>query len=278
MIKVNGAGQHYPDYGLVAHNTFFNTAPRKTRNPVTPFDLMHANDWQVSDNFIFDIQKSVGDKVSYAAFFKGGSERGIFERNLVICAANLPDSYTAIGLSLGGGGSAKRSRRNQNSAEHVGGVIRNNIIMHCSNDVGIYVNKSRDSLISHNILHNTLGIDIRYPESNAKVNHNIISGRIKVRDNATLIQRNNHVVSRDFITGADGLSDYFVAPDIGDFTWRNAGEYRQWTASIPEDAWPVEFDFCGVSPNKQYIGAYSQEDFCLEKLNIHHNEKKGLTR
>ena len=256
----------------VTYNTFFNTSPRKTTNPVTPIDLMHANNWQVSDNFIFDIQKSAGDKVSYAAFFKGGSEQGVFERNLVMCAANLSDDYIALGLSLGGGGSLKQHRRNQNSAEHVGGIIRHNIIMHCSNDVGIYVNRARNSLIEHNILYNTLGIDIRYPESDVNVSNNILSGRIKIRDNGKLIQRNNIVVNRDFITGKDSLSDYFVAPDIGNFTWKKAPETNtSISASVNSpvnSTSSIVFDFCGAKPSMQYMGAYSVKSFCLDKLNI----------
>ena len=273
MIKVNGFGGDYPDDGQVTHNTFFNSTPRNTTNPVTPFDLMHANNWRVSDNFFFDIQKSAGNQVSYAAFFKGGSEHGIFERNLVMCAANLPDDFTAIGLSLGGGGSLRKDRRNKNSAEHVGGIIRNNIIMHCSNDVGIYVNRSRNSLIEHNILYNTLGIDIRFPESDANVINNVISGRIKVRNNAELSQYNNLVVNRDFITGKDSLSAYFVAPDIGDFTWKNIPEKNgpvnsSFSPSV-DVASSITLDFCDVKASQQYIGASSAASFCLERLNIH---------
>jgi len=275
MIKVNGFGVDYPDHGRVTHNTFFNRSPRKTSNPVTPFDLMHANDWQVSDNFIFDIQKSAGDKVSYAAFFKGGSKDGVFERNLVMCAANLPGDYTALGLSLGGGGSVRRDRRNQNVAEHVGGIIRHNIIMHCANDVGIYLNRSRNSLIEHNILYNTLGIDIRYPESNANVRKNVISGRIKIRDNAKLVQNSNVVVNRDFISGQDSLANYFVAPDIGDFTWKypldNNIRVNLEATSFDADKISLAIDFCGDFPNKQYVGAYSATRFCLDKLNINNN-------
>ncbi|MBU2894677.1 hypothetical protein KO495_15300 [Colwellia sp. D2M02] len=278
MIKVNGVSDSYPDYGRVQHNTFFNTSPRKTANPVTPFDLMHASYWQVSDNFIFDIQKSAGDKVSYAAFFKGGSEQGVFERNLVICAANLSDDYTALGLSLGGGGSLQQHRRNQNSAEHVGGVIRHNIIMHCSNDVGIYVNRSRNSLIAHNTLYNTLGIDVRYPESTANVEHNILSGRIKNRDNATIIQANNLIENRNFLTGKDTLSNYFVAPDIGNFSWKKPLE------SLPRDKSSAEYsiDFCQNLPSKPYVGAYSSDSFCTYQLNLtsqtNSNDRDRLVR
>ena len=264
MIKVNGIGNSFPDHGLVIQNTIFNTSSRKTKNPVTPIDLMHANNWRVASNFIFDIQKSAGDEVSYAAFFKGGSSNGVFEQNLVICAANLPGKYTAIGLSLGGGGSLKAHRRDKNSAEHVNGIIRNNIIMHCSNDVGIYLNRATNSHIQHNTLYNTLGIDVRFEESSVTIEQNIISGRIKKRDKGKFKQQHNLIVKQNFFTGKDNMGDYFVAPDIGDFSWRDSldnNDYKDLTPSM-------FYDFCGNKVPYGYIGAYSGESFCVDKLNL----------
>ena len=265
MIKVNGVGDDYPDFGQISHNTFFNSDARSTNNPVTPIDIMHANHWKVIDNFIFDIQKSEGNKVSYAAFFKGGSGSGLFERNLVICAANLPSTYTALGLSLGGGGSLKKHRRAGREYEHIGGVIRNNIIMHCGKDVGIYLNRAKNSIIEHNILYNTLGIDIRFSESNAIIRNNIISGRIKERDKAKIMQENNFVRKRNFLTNKDDLTDFFVAPDIGNFSLR-----KKLPISLSESKLlsTVDSDFCGIKVNRVYIGASSESIFCTDKVNI----------
>ena len=106
-IKINGLKGSYPDHGKVLNNTFYNTSARRTANPVTPIDLMHADYWQVHENFIFDFIKAKGNRVSYGAFFKGGSKYGEFSRNLVMCNANLQEKSIAIGLSLGGGGSAR---------------------------------------------------------------------------------------------------------------------------------------------------------------------------
>ncbi|MEI6893705.1 MAG: chondroitinase-B domain-containing protein [Colwellia sp.] len=270
MIKVNGIGNHYPDNGSVVQNTLFNVSPRKTKNPVTPIDLMHANYWRVAKNFIFDIQKSAGNEVSYAAFFKGGSSYGVFEQNLVICAANLTDQYTAIGLSLGGGGSNQAHRRGHNKAEHVGGIIRNNIIMHCSNDVGIYLNKAEDSIVTHNTLYNTLGIDIRFKESSADIFNNILSGRIKERDGGSFNQKNNVEVKPSFFTGRDSLSTYFKAPDIGDFTWTKYLLPNKSSAEIPPR------DFCGKVARFDYIGAFSGRAFCVNKLNLAVQPEQGL--
>lgn len=264
MIKINGIGNHYPDHGTVSQNTFFNTTPRNTKNPVTPIDLMHANNWRVAKNFIFDIQKSAGDEVSYAAFFKGGSQNGVFEQNLVMCAANLAGNHTAIGLSLGGGGSLQAHRRDKNPAEHLNGIIRHNIIMHCANDVGIYLNRASNSQIQHNTLYNTLGIDVRFEQSSAIISENVISGRIKKRDKGEFSEQNNLIVKQRFFTGKDNLGSYFVAPDIGDFSWQDAfhiNDYRDVTPSLFSD-------FCGNSVQHGYIGAYSGASFCLNQLNL----------
>jgi len=264
MIKINGMRKIYPDYGIIINNTFFNSTPRETVNPVTPIDLMHANHWRVSGNFIYDIQKSSGDKTSYAAFFKGGSELGIFERNLVMCAATLPNNYTSVGLSLGGGGSLQAHRRNKSTAEHTGGIIRNNIVMHCANDVGIYLNRAKDSLIVHNTLYNTLGIDVRFEQSTAVINNNVISGRIKLRGNASFEENNNLVVSRGFITNEERLTEYFKAADIGDFSWKKAYPVSSKGKVIKPD----QIDICEIQPSVEYIGAYSGNEFCLRALNF----------
>lgn len=264
MIKVNGSNGYYPDNGQIINNTLFNTSARNTNNPVTPIDIMHANNWQVSSNFIYDIQKAVGNKVSYAAFFKGGSNSGVFENNLIICAANLPNKHSAIGLSFGGGGSPLRYRRDNSEVEHKNGIIRNNIVMHCANDVGIYINNAENSLIENNIIYNTSGIDIRFSKSDAMIRNNVISGRIKLRDNASAKTDNNLVIAKNFFTGADQLSKYFVAPDIGDFSWSK--EKAETLGDLEGKV--LHSDFCGVQPKTSYLGAYSGGNFCLEKLNI----------
>jgi len=271
MIKINGIGHHFPDYGEVMQNTIFNTSPRNTSNPVTPIDLMHANNWRVAENFIFDIQKSAGDKVSYAAFFKGGSQNGIFEKNLIICAANLPDIHTSIGLSLGGGGSLIDHRRDKNTAEHENGIIRNNLIMHCANDVGIYLNRAANSQIYNNTLYNTLGIDVRFQETTASIHNNVISGRIKKRDQGDFSQQDNLIVQRGFFTGSENLKEYFTSPDIGDFSWQQDFEFEN--SHFSSDF--VGSDFCGNTAKLNYVGAYSGTNFCLDKVSLEPRAVRG---
>ena len=65
--------------------------------------------------------------------------------------------------------------------EHADGVISENLIAFCSDD-GIYLNRAANSVIRHNTLIGTSGIDVRYPESIARVDANIVDGEIRARD------------------------------------------------------------------------------------------------
>ncbi len=262
-IKINGIGNKFPDNGLITDNTIFNTTVRDTVNPVTPIDLMHANHWRVKKNFIFDFLKGKGNKVSYGAFFKGGSSFGEFSSNLILCQGNLKSNNTAIGLSFGGGGSPENWHRNGNDFEHANGVIQNNIIMNCPNDVGIYVNKSAKSIISNNILYNTLGIDVRFKESSVTVSNNILSGRIKSREGGGISDLGNIVLSRSFFTVSEPLDDIFNAPYNGDFSIRKSLDSfgNQSNSQIKVT------DFCDNEVNISYIGAFSG-DFCRAKTNL----------
>src|SRR3546814_1781609 len=83
-----------------------------------------------------------------------------------------------IGFSFGGGGTAQRFCRNNSCTnEHYDGVARSNVIMDCPNDVGIYLNKSKGTLIHNNALINTRGIDVRYEGTSDLIVNKVINGR-----------------------------------------------------------------------------------------------------
>ncbi|MBZ0304473.1 MAG: PE-PGRS family protein, partial [Anaerolineae bacterium] len=194
-IKVNGVNNHYPDYGLVEHSSFYNTRPRETANPVSLLNINSSDRWLIRGNLLADFFKTKGDRVSYAAYMKGNGSQGIFEQNLVVCELNLhPDSTTQVGLSFGGGGTAKQYCRDQKClTEHTVGIMRNNIILNCSNDVGIYLNRSAQTQIYNNAILNSLGIDVRFDTSTATIVNNIVAGRIQDRDGGYSFRENNLV-------------------------------------------------------------------------------------
>jgi len=197
-VKVNGSPVNgvtlYPDNGLIEKNSFYNTTRRHTKNPVNTLNINSANNWVVRGNLISDFSKTESNNpVSFGAYMKGNSHNGLFENNLIICEHTIPaDIGTRIGLSFGGGGTGKKYCRDQDcSNEHSNGTMRNNIILNCSHDVGIYLNKSHNTNIYNNLIFNSLGIDIRFKTSSANIYNNIISGRIKARDKGNYKAENN---------------------------------------------------------------------------------------
>jgi parallel beta-helix repeat protein len=192
-IKVNGLGDIFPDNGLVQFNTLSNTRPRMTANPVTPIDIVAADNWRLADNIISNFVKADGNKISFGAFMKGSGNHGLIERNLVICTTeNISQPGNRVGLSLGGGGTDKNACRDKRCiTEFSQGAIVDNIIAHC-NDFGIYINRASQSRVSANTLANTYGIDVRFPTSSGFVSANTHDGRIRARDDANVETLDNH--------------------------------------------------------------------------------------
>lgn len=190
-LKLNAENGENPDYGRIENNLIYNERTRDTANSVTLIDAVNVNNWIVKGNIITDFSKGNGNQISYGAFFKGNGANNIFEGNLVMCEW-LHRGGVRLGLSFGGGGSGDQFCNNYDcSTEHTNGVIRNNIVMNCSTDVGIYLNRSADTSIYNNLIYNTSGIDVRFPTSSAHIYNNIIDGRIKDRDGGVHKEENN---------------------------------------------------------------------------------------
>ncbi len=79
--------------------------------------------------------------------------------------------------------------------EQYNSSIIGNIIGNCPNDVGLYINTSKNTVIKNNILFNNNGIDVRFPSTSAIVENNTLSGNIHIRDNAQVNRKNNHMKS-----------------------------------------------------------------------------------
>lgn len=193
-------GEGGVSYGLVERNWFYNTTPRDTKRPVNSINIDGGRGWIVRDNFIADFQMLQGSKVAYGAFMKWDSFDGVFERNLVICEWRHRGGIR-IGLSFGGGGSKA-------AIEHTNGIIRNNIVMNCPNDVGIYINSAAATKIYNNTLYNTAGIDVRFPESDAQVFNNIVSGGVRERNSGTAVVEHNIIAGTELGVWLPGLSRY----------------------------------------------------------------------
>lgn len=212
QLKVNsdkdaGGAWVTPHGGLVEGNEIYDTRARATSNPTTKLNIDTGDGWVVRANFLHDFQKGGGDNVSYGAFMKSGGKNGVFERNLVWCEKALKGG-TTIGLSFGGGGTAPQfcapafDAAKPCDPEHTGGVMRNNVILACS-DVGIYLNKAKDTKLLHNTLIATSGIDFRFASTTGEARANVLAGKIRGRDGGTF-------------TGVDNLEN-LTAGDFAGF-------------------------------------------------------------
>jgi hypothetical protein len=184
----NGSGVwEIPHRGLVERNELYDTRARSTSNPVTKLNIDTGDDWVVRDNFLHDFAKAGG--ISYGAFMKSGGSRGVFERNLVLCTRDVTTTDTRIGLSFGGGGTGNAFCAPAFDAgvscdpEHSDGVLRNNVIVNCS-DVAIYLNRAARTQVLFNTLIKTSGVDFRYPSSTGEAHGNVLSGVVRARDGA----------------------------------------------------------------------------------------------
>ena len=204
----NGGGTEWPDDVLIEFNEFFNADIRQTSNPVTPIDVVGGQRWVIRGNTIYDFAKGQGNQISYAAFLKGNSADGLFERNLVICE-RFHTGGVRLGLSFGGGGSGPDPICEQGTCtpEHRNGIMRNNVIANCPADVGIYLNEAQDVRILHNTLYDNTGIDVRFDASVAELRYNVLSGRIRERDGGTA----NATDNREQVSTAE-FSQWFESP------------------------------------------------------------------
>ena len=224
---------------MIEGNEFYNSTLRITGNPVTPIDVVGGRRWVIRGNFIHDHGKGGGDGISYAAFLKGNSRDGLFERNLVMCERDHTGGIR-LGLSFGGGGSGPPSICEDGTCvpEHQNGVMRNNIIVNCPQDVGMYLNNATNTKIYNNNLYNTTGIDVRFTASTADLRNNILSGAIRNRDGGTSTKAAN----REGLTIVQWAT-WFLNPAGANFSLLNGSQI----VNLGQVLVQVPDDYCGTA-------------------------------
>ncbi len=266
-IKVNRLKGKYPDNGRLEYNYFSFTGPRQVRNSVTPINLDHGNNWRTSYNIIRDFAKTGGNRISYGLFFKGGLVGGEISNNLIFCNTKKEKPKSVlVGMSIGGGGMSTRNRRNNVDFEAKDVVVKNNIVLHC-NDVALYVNKGKDSVIHNNTFYNTNGLDLRYPETSGKVFNNVLNGKIRLRDGGKGDVIDNFLIELDYWSGENKMQALYQAPERGDFTLINLDMLLQESSSLlslsPDRSSSV--DFCGHEmPKVRIAGAVQVNSRCFD--------------
>ena len=244
-IKANSVARvgAQPDRLTIEANRFWNRAVQPTTKPVTPIDVVAADDVVIRANRISDFGKGESDRISYGLFVKGGSKRPIIEGNHVRCAENHGGG-TRVGISLGGGGTAPRMCSTPDCAEEtVGGIVRANVVEQCS-DVGIYLNKAAASLVANNLLADTRGIDARYAATDAEVFNNIIDGRIAEWDGAHVHAAGNAMSGLRAATLRSQVRTLLRDPDTGDLGFKSEEDAARRGRTLPARSLRFE-DFCG---------------------------------
>ena len=203
-VKGNPEKKLSPDNVVISGNAFYNLTPRNTAEPVTLIDVVGGDQWQITKNFIADFAKAGGDQVSYGAFLKGGGKDGLFEGNLVMCEWRHK-GFTRVGLSFGGGGTF-RCAGPDCPLEHKNGGMRNNVIVNCPEAPGVYINRSRDISIHHNTIFKSWGVLLRFKDTFAKVQNNIMSGAISLRKEAEVKSDDNIQTGYPFAAYAPSLA------------------------------------------------------------------------
>jgi hypothetical protein len=257
-FKINALGANAPDHGLIDGNTLSNSSVRDTGNPVTVIDLVAASHWVVRGNLISDFVKGQSSRVSYGAFAKGGGSDNRFERNIVLCESRLRGAPgQRVGLSLGDGGTGKPFCRDQRCiTEQENSVIQSNLIAFCSDD-GIYINRAATSKIFHNTLIDTGGIVVRFVESSADVQGNLVDGSIRSRDGGLLRASGNYETSMTRLyLGLHPVRSMYVNPGTLDLAWRSQ--------AIPRASGVAAPDLCAASrPLAPAYGAFENFSSCL---------------
>lgn len=257
-FKINGARGIFPDHGLIESNTLGNSAPRRTAFPVTPIDLVAASDWTVRANLIMDFVKAEGDRISYGAFAKGGAERTVFERNVVLCETALAGQPgQRIGLSFGGGATGTTYCRDRRCiTEHDGGIMRSNLVAGCS-DVGIYLNSAANTQLVDNTVLDTAGVQVRFPTSGATLDGNLVDGPLRSDDGGVLREGDNlKTPIWQLYLGHHPQRSLFVAASRLNVRWSDTAPRR----TVPAPA----LDLCGAERRTQpAYGAFDDFRKCL---------------
>jgi hypothetical protein len=168
------ASRIYADDGLIACSEFSYTtsAPSDYTNGV---DLLATKGWVIRDNHFLRIRgpESQRWQSGPSILVWKASEDTIVERNVII------DSFRGIALGLEPGPTDLK-RNGTQDYDHVGGVIRNNVVVNLNGwaDEAIEANAARDVRIEHNTVlvesrSSPWSIGVRFPVAYAVVRNNL---------------------------------------------------------------------------------------------------------
>ena len=177
LLKVSYAGPEQPtgDYGLVEAFWFEYSPAAASHYYIGGVDVHGGKGWVVKDSRFVGITSPETRLAEHAIHFWSNASDTLVERN------RISRSDRGIGFGLGERG-------------HIGGIIRNNMI-HTIRDVGIGLESSKDTLVTHNtVLTNDYpnAIEFRFKQtSDVSIRNNLTNAAIASRDGASGVLSNN---------------------------------------------------------------------------------------
>jgi hypothetical protein len=181
------SGNGYSDYGIVK-NSLIGYTTTGMRDHVEGIDLIASKGWIIQGNR-FENSKRPSGTPGYGFFAKANSIDTIVENNVFL--------NSDIAISFGGGGSGATFFRNQDQTyEHRGGIMRNNVVIG-TEDAAIYMNKATGYKVYNNTMlgispDTTSGsVESRYPQSDGDVRNNLMDKPVKERDGGTITASHN---------------------------------------------------------------------------------------
>ncbi|MEM7104771.1 MAG: T9SS type A sorting domain-containing protein [Bacteroidota bacterium] len=202
MLKVSGSSSStYSDNGRVECCLFEFPAGQGNQWYTGGIDAHRARNWEVRYNTFRNIKSPDSGLSEHAIHFWSLSENTLVENNLII------NCDRGIGFGLG----------NSSTQGHYGGIIRNNII-HTTRDVGIGLERSRNTKIYNNTIH-TLSyfnsIEYRFDSTyNAHIVNNLVNENIVSRNGGMALVENNHTFTGTSIFNFAAGHDYHLATSI----------------------------------------------------------------
>jgi len=190
-LKGSGPADNRPHHIAILDNEIFHSSHPPGGN-FQGIDCNFCDDFLISGNYLHDIRQPVSEPYSHydrgsCIQMKSSSRNVVIERNKI--------AHCHIGIVYGGEGLA--------SPEHIGGMVRNNLI-YASGEIAIAVVNVHDGKILHNTLYANAGAirvarDQRNPESRNMVliANNILDGPVRIYSNGdNVMQQANHVLTR----------------------------------------------------------------------------------